>query len=598
MKLSKLYSDQSLLFKTIEFTPGLNVVMAEIRVPENKQKDTHNLGKSTLGRLIDFCLLSKRNKNFFLFKHEDRFEDFTFFLELELLDGSFLTIRRSVKNATKISFKKHTEQFQDFSDLPDNQWDHLNVAFDNARNILDGLLNLQDLSPWTYRNFLGYLLRTQEDYRDVFQLKKFAGKHSDWKPLLAHLLGFDAETVKKHYDKEAELEAKEAKKNTLKAELGSSPTSIDQIEGILLLKEQELEEGSKFLDEFNFKKQDNEATNLLVGNLDSKISQLNNDRYRLRANKDKISNSLKDSEILFNPTEASALFKEAGALFEGQLKQDFEKLIAFNKAITKERQQYLREELAEITEAINELTKQIDNLNEERSANLKFLTDTDSITKYKQISKNLVTLQADIEVLTRQRDAVHRIEQLDEEIDELRTEEKDLASAIKSDLKKQNADRKGTYSNIRLNFNAIINDVISRKALLNVVQNSHNHLEFTTNILDETGRETSAGLGNTYKKLLCIAYDMATIRSHLDRKFPRFMFHDGVFESLDDRKKINLISEIRKYNDLGIQHIITLIDSELPASTEDTPTLFEESEVILTLHDEDESGRLFMMQSW
>lgn len=598
MKLSKLYSDQPLLFKTVEFLPGLNVVMAEIRVPENKEKDTHNLGKSTLGRLIDFCLLSKRDKSFFLFKHQELFEDFTFFLELELLDGSFLTIRRSVKNATKISFKKHTEQYQDFSELPEEQWDHLNVAFDNARKILDGLLNLQDLSPWTYRNFLGYLLRTQEDYRDVFQLKKFAGKHSDWKPLLAHLLGFNAEFVKKHYDKEAELEEKENKKKILKAELGSSPTSIDQIEGILLLKEEELLEGNKFLDDFNFKKQDDEATNLLVGELDSQLNQLNNNRYRLRANKEKISSSLNDSKILFRPDEASKLFQEAGVLFEGQLKHDFEKLIAFNKAITKERQQYLFEELNDLTKAIEDLTLQINELNEQRSNSLKLLTDTDSISKYKQVSKGLATLQADIEILTRQRDAVHKIELLDEEIDSLRTKEKELASSIKADLKIQGADREGIYSKIRLSFNAILNDIISRKALLNVVQNNKNHLEFQTDILDEKGQETSAGMGTTYKKLLCIAYDMAMIRSHIEKKFPAFMFHDGAFESLDDRKKVNLVNEIRKYNELGTQHIITLIDSELPTPSKDSTPLFTKSEIVLTLHDEGESGRLFMMKSW
>ena len=27
------------------------------------------------------------------------------------------------------------------------------------------------------------------------------------------------------------------------------------------------------------------------------------------------------------------------------------------------------------------------------------------------------------------------------------------------------------------------------------------------------------------------------LRAHLDDKFPRFVYHDGVFESLDDRKK-------------------------------------------------------------
>jgi hypothetical protein len=83
MKLSRLYSNKPDLFEPVEFVQGLNVVMAEIRLPENRNKDTHNLGKTTLGRLLDFGFLAKRDPKFFLFKHR-LFQDFVFFLEIEL----------------------------------------------------------------------------------------------------------------------------------------------------------------------------------------------------------------------------------------------------------------------------------------------------------------------------------------------------------------------------------------------------------------------------------------------------------------------------------------------------------------------------------
>ncbi len=67
----------------IEFSRELNVVLAEIRLPENRDRDTHNLGKTTLGRLIDFGFLAGRDANFFLFRHLDRFLDFVFYLEIE-----------------------------------------------------------------------------------------------------------------------------------------------------------------------------------------------------------------------------------------------------------------------------------------------------------------------------------------------------------------------------------------------------------------------------------------------------------------------------------------------------------------------------------
>jgi uncharacterized protein YydD (DUF2326 family) len=76
MKLSRLYSDRPDEFSPVDFVSGLNVVLAEIRLPENRMKDTHNLGKTTLGRMLDFGFLAGRDAKFFLFKHIDLFSDF------------------------------------------------------------------------------------------------------------------------------------------------------------------------------------------------------------------------------------------------------------------------------------------------------------------------------------------------------------------------------------------------------------------------------------------------------------------------------------------------------------------------------------------
>ena len=91
---------------------------------------------------------------------------------------------------------------------------------------------------------------------------------------------------------------------------------------------------------------------------------------------------------------------------------------------------------------------------------------------------------------------------------------------------------------------------------------------------------------------------MAVLRAHLHENFPRFVYHDGVLESLDDRKKENLLTVIRRYTSLGVQSIITLIDSDLPTRAEGDPAFFDDSEIVLLLHDEGENGRLFRMPGW
>ncbi|PHM27537.1 DUF2326 domain-containing protein [Xenorhabdus innexi] len=598
MKLSKIYSNKSDLFEPIEFGPGLNVILAEIRLPENRLKDTHNLGKTTLGRLIDFVLLSKREKNFFLFKHMNTFEEFIFFLEIKIDEFSYVTIRRSVKEPSKICFKKHSGRHKDFSSLSIDKWDHKNISFDKAKILLDGFLDCQALSPWAFRNMLGYLLRTQKDYLDVFQLSKFLSKHSDWKPFLSHVLGFNSELISKLYKKENDLNQRKKNKDLLKTELGGSIDDISKIEGLLLLKQKESEKKQNLLNSFDFRGFDKEKTISLVDEINSKISELNESRYYLSQNKKKIKSSLKQGSILFNPDEAEILFKEAGVFFEGQIKKDFHQLISFNKAITEERNKYLQEELTSIDIELQEINRELNKLGKVRSENLSFLSSTDVFDKYKKYSDEMVILKADITSLEKQKQVIHRLQEIRTEVRNLKGECEQLQVSIELDVEKQNSESNSLFSSIRLYFSEIVNSVIDRNALLRVFPNKEGHLEFKADILDELGNSTSADLGFTYRKLLCIAFDMAVLRANSIHKFPRFVYHDGVFESLDDRKKENLLKVIRDYSDFGLQQIITLIDSDMPPHENIGKNAFNNEEIVLRLHDENENGRLFKMRTW
>ena len=597
MKLSRLYTNKPDLFEPVDFVQGLNVVIAEIRLPENRDKDTHNLGKTTLGRLLDFGFLAGRDSKFFLFKHLDLFKDFIFFLEIELQDASFVTIRRGVEEATRISFKKHQAGHQDLSELRLAEWDHQEVPFDRARELLDGLFDWRALKPWSFRKGLGYLLRSQDDFREVFQLRKFANAHADWKPFLAHVLGFDAQLVAQHYKKEEELSQKQATAQTIKNELGGSIEDISKIEGILLLKQKEAEKKQKLLDAFDFRAQDKGHTKQLVDGVDERIAALNAERYSLTQNRKKILASLEDDQILFRPDEAERLFDEVGVFFKGQIKKDFQQLIAFNRAITDERRGYLQEERSEVEVELKRVNAELSALGKKRSDMLSFLSGTDVFSKYKQVSDEMVTLRADITSLERQRGFLHRLQDLRTDIRSLIEERGHLQTQIEADVEKQNSDKSSLFSTIRVYFSDIVEEVIDRKALLSVSPNQAGHLEFKADILDELGNTTSADRGHTYRKLLCIAFDMAMLRAHIDEKFPRFVYHDGVFESLDDRKKENLLAVIRRYADLGLQPVITLIDSDLPTRTVDEVVFFED-EIVLTLHDENERGRLFKMHAW
>jgi uncharacterized protein YydD (DUF2326 family) len=599
MKLSKFYSNKPDVFQDVLFRHGLNVVLANIRLPENRDKDTHNLGKTTLGRLLDFGFLSKKENEFFLFKHPNLFKDFTFFLEIELSDATYITVCRSVSTPSKISFKKHAERYGNFVGLPRSEWDHYELPFTRARKMLNSLLGWNTLKPWDYRKGLGYQLRSQKDFGSVFQLQKFAGSHSDWKPFLAHILGFNSSIITLYYKKEVELIKKESEEKIIQNELTDHLIDISTVEGLLLLKQNEIDRKQSLLDSFDFRASDSERTEQLANDLDEQISRLNSERYSLSHKLKKIVAALEENQILFKTSEARKLFEEAGVLFEGQILKDFEQLIAFNQAITAERSVYLQEERNELEKRFQDINSELAVLGKRRSEALAFLSDMTAFEKYKKMSGEVTILKTDITILNRQKDSLHRLQELRAYIRRLKEERAHLQTQIEADVERQNSDKSSLFSTIRLFFSAIVEDVIDRKALLGVSINQHGHLEFKAEILDEAGNSTSADHGYTYKKLLCIAFDLAILRSHLQGEFPRFVYHDGVFESLDDRKKENLLTVINQYTNIGIQIVITSIDSDLPRRNKDNvEPMFTQEQIVLNLHDENQQGRLFKMASW
>ncbi len=593
MRLSKLYSNSSDIFEPIIFNRGLNIVLAEIRLPENKLKDTHNLGKTTLLKLIDFCLLKKKSNDFFLFKHEDIFRDFVFYIEIETNRHKYITIRRSVKKASRIYLKSHTEPYHDFSMLSEDSWDHADLPFEKARQLLDGISKLDIAAPWSYRIPLGYSLRSQKDYHDVFELDKFRGDHADWKPYLAKLIGFDSRLMSRNYEITKEIEEKKKDIIRKKRDLLGAIDEADKLEGLILIKTAEISKIENELSKFDFRVSDSDINKDLVSDIETKIAALNERRYYLDMSRKRIEKSLSD-KFSFDLEMTQKLFSEAKIYFDGQLKKEFEDLLQFNRTITEEREQYLRQEMENIASEKQEIEKELVLLNKRRSEALAILRERESFSKYKKMGGKLIELKADSELLLRQKKAFTELRDLQKELSGLEREREKLKEEITDNIAEPNR----RYQNIRLYFSDIIKRVLDRDAVISTRVNESGNLEYSAEILNDSGQETSEALGNTYQKLLCIAFDMAVLREYICEDFIRFVYHDGIFEGLDDRKKENLIEIMREYSMYGIQQIATMIDSDLPITPEGNRYRFETTEIIKILHDEGTEGRLFKMPIW
>lgn len=184
-------------------------------------------------------------------------------------------------------------------------------------------------------------------------------------------------------------------------------------------------------------------------------------------------------------------------------------------------------------------------------------TETKLLKDLEKFQKALIEISVEIERITDKLNAIYSSLAYESEID---TKKETVNEKIAS-LKEALTERK--HSNINKIFNSIIKEIIDTNALISLRLNNQGNIEFNADYLNKTDLlQTSEAQGTTYKKLLCVAFDISLLVNYSNNSFYKFVYHDGVLEGLNDRIKVRYINHIKQLcveNDL--QCIITLIDS-------------------------------------
>lgn len=134
-----------------------------------------------------------------------------------------------------------------------------------------------------------------------------------------------------------------------------------------------------------------------------------------------------------------------------------------------------------------------------------------------------------------------------------------------------------------------------------VILNKSSNLEFKidTKLQTKNAPVSSQSEGTSYKKLLCALFDLALLIVMVTRPFYHFVYHDGILEGLDTRKRRVLLDLLRKIAlKYHIQFILSAIDSDLPRSETDQRIEFSPNEVVVSLSDQGSRGRLFRMDEF
>lgn len=599
MQLSRLYSNIPNVFEPVDFNFGenahiMNVVYGEVHKPSDKKRDSHNLGKTTLLHLIDFMMLKRVGQDFFLLKHSSRFHNFIFFLEIALNSGDFATVRRSVAAPGEIALARHQESGRDLSDALEDQWDHIGLSLEEAQSLLDAWLDLRVLGTYPYRKAITYFLRAQADWHDELQLQKFSmGKDRDWKPFVAHLFGINATPVQRKYELDDEIselrQRLEEQQSVVQFKEDQLPALLAEI-GVLA---QQIEALETQLDAFSFDAEERRIVEELVGQVETEIAEINDHLYDIRFDLKQIEAALAHKDK-FDLSAVEEVFNETKLHFPEQLKKQYEDLIEFNRKVTHERNYALRARKKALDCRQSEFHQRKALLDAQRERQLTVLRSADTFEKFKVLQRDLARQKAELVYRDEQRKKLEIVAETARKLRELQRDRGRLVDEIKAAIERQNP----VYSRFQTIFNDYCQKVLNHEGLFYFCVNSNDNLDYriSLSLRGQSGAPSSQADGTSYKKLVCALFDLALLKVYENAPFFHFVYHDGVLEALDNRRKEALLRVVREQiANNKTQYIMSLIQADLPRTSGGKPIKFADSEIVVRLTDEGDRGRLFKM---
>ena len=467
-----------------------------------------------------------------------------------------------------------------------------------GRELLDGILDLRILNPYDYRVALSYFLRTQKDYDDELQLQKFLlGPHVNWKPFVMHLFGFREEPIRTKYDLDIDIEELTKQKAAQQAEVQFPEDSVSKLSAQIGTKRAAIDQVEQALDAFSFDEAEKRVMYSLVREIETRISELNSSLYNIQSDIARIERAL-CNKIRFDFDEIAKVFSDSQVYFGEQVTKDYAALVDFNTHLTKERNATLRKRLKLLQAEQERFLQERQGLNSDRSSRMQIVQRMDTFDKFKLLQRDLAEQKADLVYLENQLEKVRALADLSLQINAKQRARGQVIDEIKTMIDRDSPVR-ARFAGL---FNQYCKRVLDHDGVFFFKQNNRGNVDYeiTLELIGQKGKSSSLDKGNTYKKLLCALFDLALLVTYQDTPFFHFVYHDGVLEGLDNRKKIMFLELVREIISSGkIQYILSAIDSDLPRDQEtDAKVEFDTDEVILALHDDGNDGRLFKMSEF
>ena len=541
MILKKFYSIPARF--DVTFKNGLNIICADISSTSTSKSSRNGTGKTTFLKLIDFCLAANLDEKI---AESESFREFEFILECEDKDGNYYKIRRKVSNVESIFISVNSEEFEEKT---------IEETYAFFNEIFFDILPIKK-TELTFRTLMNYVMRQEgQGFSREFYHFQFWNEYMK-NAVNLYLIGLDFELPldKQHFNAKKEIVAKTIfglkkylednnviDKATLKSEFVLLDNQIKERMGII--------QNFKVLDEYHG--MEKEADDL------TREIKLNQNHIFINSQKLQEYKEAIKEEIPIDVKELEDFYKSINLYLSDSLKHKLQELIDFHTNLIKNRNNYLAQEIKRLDLHQKELREKLRQLDEKRASVMKILETHGALSEY-----NLLTQRLDDDKA--KREDIKKFMALYDDISKYGKEKDNIMDKIKENNfnSEEEINKRGEaiIQTLIITFKEIYDSILDVKGILVIgIKEKYKVDDQLFELKIGGDRDNSFGI----IKSRIFVYDLAILLNNisLNRRFPRFLIHDGIFHGVEAKQELNALHYLNKKIEKETFQYITTFNS-------------------------------------
>jgi len=558
-------------FKTLEFRPGLNVLIARKEQGATSRQTRNRAGKSSLVEIMHFLAGADAGKDS-LFRI-DTLADETFGMDLDL-GGAKTTVERSGKEKSKVRLSG-PGLIAARGMITNSEW--IDVLGDTIFG-LSGMKDHVGRTP-TFRSLFAYFVRRQRSQPFTTPEKQAVQQQpGDYQVALMYLLGLDWRIASDwQHVRDREKTLKELKKAGGSGAFGSVIGKSSDLRTQLTVDEARLGELKRQVEAFQVLPQ--------YRDLEKEADQLTRDLNGLANNNTVDSATIRDlekaleSEAPPSLDDLESIYREAGVVLPGVALRRYEDVRSFHESVIRNRRDYLSGELEAAKQRVQLREQEKTKLDHRRGEVMAILESHGAFEQFSKLQGEASRHEAEVESL---RQRYETAEQLEGTKNELDIERNRLTLRLRRDFSEQ----KERLTEAILAFEETSKRLYESAGRMTLEETSNGPMfDFPMQ------GSRSKGIKNI--QIFC--FDMMLMRLCAKRGIgPGFIVHDShLFDGVDGRQLVSALKiGAETAEDLGFQYIVTMNEDDAFKEKADG---FDLSKHILpvALTDATEDGGLF-----